>query len=220
MNPHESLFLFATLLTGCDRALAGEPAQPPPPSDPHPSPARHAASSAKAVVDFWRDAGPKLWFAKEPEFDRRFRERFSTLHEAAATGSLAHWLATPEGALALTLLLDQYPRNSFRGTSRMYVTDALALRTAADAIARGHDRQLEPELRLFLYLPYAHSEQLADQERSVELSRSLGEPTYSRAQHHRDIIRRFGRFPHRNAILGRAPRPEELQYLAEGGFAG
>jgi uncharacterized protein (DUF924 family) len=177
-------------------------------------------TEAAAVVAFWRGAGPGFWFAKDPEFDRRFREGFLAMHEAAAEGRLAHWMATPEGALALALLLDQFPRNAFRGTPRMYATDAMARAVAAAAIATGQDRQVEPALRVFLYLPFGHSEDLADQERGVALCRSLGETDLAHAEHHRDIVRRFGRFPHRNPILGREMRPDEQRYLDEGGYAG
>jgi uncharacterized protein (DUF924 family) len=177
-------------------------------------------AEALAVVDFWRDAGPDLWFAKDAEFDRTFRERFMSLYEAAARGELSNWLKTPNGALALVVLLDQYPRNSFRDTPRMYATDADAREIADAAIAAGHDRAVEAELQLFFYLPFGHSEDLADQERSVALARRLGEPTLSHAEHHRDIILRFGRFPHRNWILDRQMRPEEQLYLDYGGFAG
>ena len=175
---------------------------------------------AIAVVDFWREAGPDMWFAKDPAFDRRFRERFLALHEAAARGALRDWLKTPTGALGLVLLVDQYPRNSFRGTPRMYATDAMARTVAEAAIAAGHDRAVDQAMALFFYLPYAHSENLADQEKSVELSRRLGQPSLSHAEGHRDIIRRFGRFPHRNPILGRTMTPEEQKFLDEGGFAG
>lgn len=172
------------------------------------------------VADFWRQAGPKLWFAKDPEFDRHFRERFLVLHEAAARGDLAGWSDSATGALALLLLLDQFPRNAFRGTPRMYATDRLAREAAMAAVSAGHDQAVEEELRLFFYLPFGHSEELADQERSVALARSLGQPTLGRAEHHRDIVLRFGRFPHRNPILGRLMRPEEQRFLDEGGFAG
>jgi uncharacterized protein (DUF924 family) len=175
---------------------------------------------AAAVVAFWREAGPGLWFAKDSEFDRRFRERFLSLYEAAARGELDCWLATPDGALALVLLLDQFPRNAFRGTARMYATDASARRVAVAALDAGHDRAVNGQLQLFFYLPLGHSENLADQERSVALAERLGEPSLSHAKGHRDIIRRFGRFPHRNPILGRTMRPEEQQFLDGGGFAG
>jgi uncharacterized protein (DUF924 family) len=177
-------------------------------------------AEARAVVAFWREAGPKLWFAKDPAFDRRFRERFLSAYEAAARGELEDWARTPEGALARVLLLDQFPRNSFRGTPRMYATDELGRAAADAAITARQDRAIEPALRLFLYLPFGHSESLADQERSVALARSLDENALKHAEHHRDIIRRFGRFPHRNPILGRAMRPEEQKYLDEGGFKG
>jgi len=179
-----------------------------------------APAEALAVVDFWREAGPGRWFAKDAEFDARFRERFLSLYGKAARGELADWLKTPNGALALVLLLDQYPRNSFRNTPQMYATDAAARDAANAAIAAGHDRAVEVGLQVFIYLPFGHSEDLADQERSVALCERLGEPTLTLAKHHRDIVRRFGRFPHRNPILGRTMRPEEQRYLDEGGFAG
>jgi uncharacterized protein (DUF924 family) len=184
-----------------------------------PEPER-APAAANAVVDFWRAAGPKLWFAKDPDFDRRFRERFLTLHEAAARHELDAWQRTPIGALGLLILLDQFPRNAFRGTPGMYATDTHARAVASAAIANGNDRPLDVPMRLFVYLPFAHSEDLADQERSVELARSLTPADLEHAEHHREIVKRFGRFPHRNAILKRASRPEEVRYLAEGGFAG
>ena len=175
---------------------------------------------ASAVVRFWREAGPKLWFAKDPEFDRLFRERFLILHEAVARGEFAGWAAIPEAALALVLLLDQYPRNAFRGTPRMYDTDPMARAVAGSAIDAGHDASVPPDIRLFFGLPFGHSENLDDQDRSVAFADLLGEPASSHARGHRDIIRRFGRFPHRNPILGRAMSPEEQRFLDEGGFAG
>jgi uncharacterized protein (DUF924 family) len=181
---------------------------------------RSAVGEAEAVVDFWREAGPSLWFAKDPAFDARFRQRFLAAHEAAARGELSGWLTTPTGALALLLLLDQFPRNAFRGTRRMYATDALAREMASAAVASGHDRAIDEELRTFMYLPFGHSEDLADQERSVQLNRPLGKEIQSHAEGHREIVRRFGRFPHRNPIFGRTTTAEEQRYLDEGGFAG
>ena len=175
---------------------------------------------AWALIRFWRKAGPSLWFAKDDAFDREFRERFLDLHEAALRGDLRAWLSSPEGALALVLLLDQFPRNAFRGSARMYASDARAREAADAAIAAGHDRKVEESLQVFFYLPLGHSESLADQERCVALSERLGEPNLSHARGHRDIIERFGRFPHRNAILGRDTTPDERKYLDEGGFAG
>jgi uncharacterized protein (DUF924 family) len=177
-------------------------------------------AAASAVVDFWRVAGPTMWFAKDANFDREFRERFLATHEAAARGELAAWQATPHGALALLILLDQFPRNAFRGTPRMYATDVMAREVAAAAVKAGHDQAMSGELRLFFYRPFGHSEDVADQERSVVLAQRLGEPNLSHAKGHRDIVRRFGRFPHRNPILGRAMTPQEQQFLDDGGYSG
>lgn len=177
-------------------------------------------AKALEVVAFWREAGPALWFAKDPAFDRRFHDRFIGLYESASQGKLSSWMQTPDGALALIILLDQYPRNSFRGTPRMYATDELARQMANDALARGYDRKVANDLALFMYLPFGHSESLSDQDRSVALSQRLGQPNIAHAEGHRDIIRRFGRFPHRNPILGRAMRAEEQEYLDNGGFQG
>ncbi|WP_244425439.1 DUF924 family protein, partial [Bradyrhizobium sp. STM 3843] len=161
------------------------------------------------VVSFWQQAGMERWFTKDADFDARFRETFLHAYELARSGRLDCWSATPNGALALLILLDQFPRNSFRGTSRMYESDSLALMLAKRAIEAGHDRQLIPALRSFLYMPLCHSEGLADQERAVALFRPLGERPARAAERHCDIIRRFGRFPHRNRILGRAMTAEE-----------
>jgi uncharacterized protein (DUF924 family) len=182
--------------------------------------ARPVAPAAATVVAFWREAGPERWFAKDAGFDREFRERFLAQHEAAARGERAGWLETPTGALALLLLLDQFPRNAFRGTPRMYATDAMARESAGAAIEAGHDRMCEAGLRLFFYLPFAHSEDLADQQRSVALNAPLGEPNTSNSRRHHDIVRRFGRFPHRNPILGRRMTKEEQDFLDQGGYAG
>ena len=173
-----------------------------------------------SVVQFWRDAGPKMWFAKSADFDRTFRERFLEQHEAAARQELMGWLTTAEGALALVLLLDQFPRNAFRDTPRMYATDELARQVADSAIAAGHDRAVPDDLAVFFYLPFGHSEILSHQERCVALATRLGDPHPARAQHHCDIVRRFGRFPHRNALLGRVTTAEEQRYLDEGGYKG
>lgn len=175
---------------------------------------------ANEVITFWREAGPRMWFAKDARFDQAFRERFLTLHQRAARAELRGWSDTAEGSLALLILLDQFPRNAFRGSPRMYDTDALARAQADQAIRAGLDQQVEEQLRVFMYLPFGHSEDPRDQERSVSLSRKLGEPHLTHAIGHRDIIRRFGRFPHRNPILGRAMRPEEQKYLDEGGYKG
>jgi uncharacterized protein (DUF924 family) len=177
-------------------------------------------AEARAVVEFWREAGPRLWFAKDDAFDKRFRERFLGSHEAASRGELAGWANSADGALALVILLDQFPRNAFRRTTRMYATDGHARLVADAAVKAGHDLAVDDKLAKFFYLPFAHSEDLADQERSVALVRRLGEPDLSHALGHRDIIRRFGRFPHRNPILGRSMTPEEQHYLDTGGYKG
>lgn len=176
--------------------------------------------AASAVVGFWRDAGPAMWFAKDADFDRRFHDQFLAEHEAAARGELVAWRSTPHGALALMILLDQFPRNAFRGKPRMYATDTTAREEAVMAIDAGHDLAIAQEMRLFFYLPFGHSEDVVDQERSVTFARGLGEPSLSHALGHRDIVRRFGRFPHRNPILGRAMTLEERQFLDDGGFSG
>ena len=177
-------------------------------------------AEAMEVVAFWREAGPSMWFAKDDAFDTRFRTRFLVRHEAAARGELKSWEQTSDGVLALILLLDQFPRNAFRGTPRMYATDAMARDVADRAILAGLDKSVDPQIRTFVYLPFGHSENLADQERSVALSRTLGETNLRHAQRHHDIVARFSRFPHRNPILGRAMRPEEQDYLDQGGYAG
>lgn len=182
------------------------------------------AAAATAEIDriacFWREAGPERWFAKDDGFDARVRSEFLDLHFAAARRELDAWLESPAGALALLLLLDQVPRNALRGTAHMFATDPLALSFAKRTVAAGLDRDVAPDLRLFVYLPFEHSEDLADQERAVELIRPLGALYERYAIEHRDIVRRFGRFPHRNPLLGRETTAEEAAFLAAGGFAG
>jgi uncharacterized protein (DUF924 family) len=178
------------------------------------------ATSPQQVVRFWEEAGPQRWFRHDAGFDAQFRDRFLALHESAATGALDHWLASAEGALALVLLLDQFPRNAFRGTPRVYATDARARAAADVAIRAGFDRIVPLALRQFFYLPFMHSEQLEDLERCVRLNEQLGGEPLRFALHHRDIVARFGRFPHRNAILGRTSTPQEEGFLVEGGFSG
>ncbi len=178
-------------------------------------------ASPTDVLAFWFGAGPKKWFTKDAAFDADIREKFLPTYEAAAQGRLTGWEATPEGALALVILLDQFPRNMFRGSPRTFDTDPLALAIAGRAIARGFDKQLGAPKRNFFYLPFMHSEALADQERCVALSREAGdENTLKFALLHADIIRRFGRFPHRNQLLGRQTTPDEQAFLDDGGFAG
>jgi len=172
------------------------------------------------VLAFWRAAGPDKWFTKDAAFDEEIRTRFLAAYEAAAARAIA-WDDTAEGALALLIVLDQFPRNMFRGSARSFAADPLAREVATRAIARGFDREFAVPERGFFYLPYEHSETLADQERGVALNRASGDADAVKwAELHADIIRRFGRFPHRNAVLGRATTPEEQAFLDAGGFAG
>ena len=169
----------------------------------------------------WREAGPEKWFKKDTAFDDEIRTRFLETHEAAVAGKLSGWEQTAEGALALTLVLDQFPRNMFRGDARTFAADPLARAVAGRALARGFDRPMALSDRQFFYLPFEHSEMLADQERCCALFRSTGDADLLKwAELHADIIRRFGRFPHRNAVLGRATTPEEQAFLDGGGFKG
>jgi uncharacterized protein (DUF924 family) len=180
-----------------------------------------ALPTAEDVVRFWTEAGRQRWFRKDEAFDAEFRGRFLGAHEAAARGDLNAWLATPGRALALLVLLDQFPRNSFRGTARVYATDALARNVADEAIARGHDaRAPNDDLRNFFYLPFMHAEWLPDQDRALRLCERLANDSGKSAHGHRDVIARFGRFPHRNPVLGRRTTPQEQAFLDGGGFAG
>jgi len=178
-------------------------------------------SEPAEVVTFWRKAGPNRWFEKDDAFDAEIRERFLGLHETAAAGTLGHWEQSAEGALALLILLDQFPRNMFRGQERAFATDPLARAVAAGAIVRGFDAQAPEGMRGFFYLPFEHSESLADQDKAVSFFKATADAKNLKwAELHRDIIRRFGRFPHRNAALGRATTPEEQAFLDGGGFSG
>ena len=177
-------------------------------------------TTPQAVIEFWKQAGPKHWFAKDKAFDTLFRDTFYSAHFLAASRQLEHWLAQPEGALALLLLLDQYPRNAFRGTAHMFATDSLARFYARHMIDGSMDKALEADLRLFCYLPFEHSEDAADQQLSLQLHLSLGPQASVWAQEHAEIIQRFGRFPHRNEVLGRETTEQERTFLDQGGFAG
>jgi uncharacterized protein (DUF924 family) len=177
------------------------------------------------VLEFWRAAGPKRWFEKSARFDAAIRLKFEPTHHAAARGEYDAWIETPAGALALLILLDQFPRNLYRGSGHSYATDPLARHFAREAVARGHDRETATDLRIFFYLPFTHAEDLADQDRGVALNEAMlaatgDEGNLKWARLHRDIIVRFGRFPHRNKALGRATTAQEQAFLDEGGFAG
>ncbi len=190
------------------------------------------------LLEFWfgddtddvavAEAKAGLWWGHKPETDEEIRERFGTAATSAAVGILDHWSGSPRGRLALILLLDQMPRVIHRGMAKAFAMDADALKLAEQGLASGADRLLRPIERVFFYLPFEHSEDLADQERCLELFRDLAEsvPEAHRktfdsyvdyAVRHHEIIERFGRFPHRNQVLGRESTPEELGYLSEPG---
>jgi uncharacterized protein (DUF924 family) len=173
------------------------------------------------IIAFWHEAGPGRWFDPDPAFDAAMRDKWLPAHEAAARRHLTDWEEKADGALALVLLLDQFPRRVFRGTPHAYATDALAYGVAARAMAQRFDQKFKTPWRRFFYLPFMHSERLEDQERCLDLCRLAGDPEGIDASHiHLDIIKRFGRFPYRNAILGRETTPEEQAYLDLGGFGG
>ena len=176
---------------------------------------------AQDVIDFWFGSGPdygkrhKRWFEKDPAFDAEITEGFLPLYE-----ELAHnmaWLDDARGCLARIVVLDQFPRQMFRGQPRAFATDPLALQAARLALERRYDQGCLPVERLFLYLPFEHSEALADQQRACELMRPLGDELYDYALRHKAIIEQFGRFPHRNAILERESTPEEIEFLKQPG---
>lgn len=176
---------------------------------------------ADVVLAFWELAGSSRWFTHNDAFDANFRQHFSEQHFAAARGEYAHWMERAEDALALLILLDQFPRNAFRGSAHAYATDGLALHYAKHALARRFDQQVSTPLRLFFYLPFEHAEDLQEQARAVQLMTTLDDAQATGwALEHQQIIQRFGRFPHRNAVLGRPTTAEEQQFLDEGGFAG
>jgi uncharacterized protein (DUF924 family) len=173
------------------------------------------------ILTFWRAAGPAKWFVKDARFDDAIRLKFEPVHHQAARGAYSAWETTPDGALALLILLDQFPRNLYRETAHAFATDPLALSIARRAVDAGFDLKSEADLRAFFYLPFEHSEDMDDQERSLALFQALGEKQgLDYAILHRDIIARFGRFPHRNACLGRETTREEQVFLDDGGFAG
>lgn len=179
----------------------------------------------EAVIAFWRQAGPRRWFASDPQFDAACRDRFTALHLEAAAGQLAAWEGNARDTLALVLVTDQFPRNIYRHSALAFATDEMARNVADRAMARGFDQARQPDLRLFFYLPFEHHEDAASQARAVALCEKLTAETGVKDWHdfallHQRLIARFGRFPHRNAVLGRTSTPEEIAYLAEGGFAG
>jgi uncharacterized protein (DUF924 family) len=176
-------------------------------------------STPADILTFWREAGPDRWYKKDDTFDAEVRRRYLDLWQRASAGDLSEWETSDDGALALVIVLDQFPRNMFRGKPEAFSSDAKALAVAERAVAHGTDARIDPELLEFLYMPFMHSEALADQLRCVELFQNSPE-NLKYAREHADIIRRFGRFPHRNGMLGRATTPEEQAFLDAGGFSG
>ena len=173
------------------------------------------------ILSFWRQAGPERWYTRDDAFDAEVRRRYLGLWQRAAAGELSAWEDSDDGVLALTIVLDQFPRNMFRGDPKTYASDAIAREVASRAIGRGADTRVPEDLREFLYLPFMHSEHLGDQHRCVDLFRKAGGTDNLRyAEDHAAIIARFGRFPHRNPILGRSTTAEEQAFLDEGGFQG
>jgi uncharacterized protein (DUF924 family) len=178
-------------------------------------------ASPESVLTFWREAGHDKWFKKDAAFDDAIRTRFLETYEAAAAEKLSEWERTTEGALALLIVLDQFPRNMFRGDARAFAADPLARAVAVRALERGFDRQTALPERQFFYLPFEHSEAMADQEKCCALFAATGDANLLKwAGLHADVIRRFGRFPHRNIALGRATSPEEQSFLDADGFKG
>jgi uncharacterized protein (DUF924 family) len=173
------------------------------------------------ILAFWREAGRERWYKRNDAFDAEVRRRFLPLWQKAAAGALASWEDSDDGALALVIVLDQFPRNIFRGTPEAFASDAQARDVARRAIARGADRRVDPILLEFLYLPFMHSEHLPDQLHCVALFENTeNAENLKYALEHADIIQRFGRFPHRNDLLGRETTADEQAFLDGGGFAG
>lgn len=173
------------------------------------------------ILAFWREAGRDRWYERDDAFDADIRRRFLDLWQKAAAGGLASWEDSDDGALALVIVLDQFPRNMFRDSACAFASDALARDVARRAIDRGADRNVDPALLEFLYMPFMHSEHLSDQLHCVALLQGTdNEESLKYAREHADIIRRFGRFPHRSRLLGRDTTPDEQAFLDEGGFGG
>lgn len=173
------------------------------------------------VIEFWREAGPEKWFVKDLEFDAEIARQFGDAHELAAVGGFDDWAATPDGALALILILDQFSRNLHRDSNLAFAQDARCLKITRKVLEAGFDRDMPDDLRSFAYMPLMHSENLEDQELCIEKMREIGnDGGVDYGIIHRDIIKEFGRFPHRNAVLGRETTRKEQKFLDSGGFAG
>lgn len=173
------------------------------------------------ITAFWLNAGKDKWFVKDDSFDQLIVENYQPLWQKALAGRLASWCDSDEGLLALTIVLDQFPRNMFRQDVRAFCSDKDARKVATKALEKNVDQRVDPQLRPFLYLPFEHSENLDDQKKSMQLFTALGDERLLHfAQVHYDIINQFGRFPHRNAVLGRTTTREEKAFLDAGGFTG
>ncbi len=176
---------------------------------------------ANEVLQFWRDAGPSRWWRKDQAFDDAIKARFGALYKEATARKLDSWREESHSCLALVIILDQFSRNLFRGSDKSFAQDDYALELAKYGVAQGFDREENKDVSIFFYLPYMHSEEPEDQEICVELMRATGNrSSIDAAIEHRDIIARFGRFPHRNVVLNRTTSEEEQAFLDEGGFSG
>ncbi len=177
--------------------------------------------SSNDVLEFWLNAGPKAWFSRSDIFDASLNEKFGPLLERAAAKELKSWEDEPDSALALVIVLDQFSRNLFRNDARAFAQDSLCLGIAKSALEKGFDLRVEPQLRQFFLMPLMHSESIHDQRRCVALFHAVNMPDNLKfAILHRDIIERFGHFPHRNSLLGRATSSAEQAFLDGGGFSG
>lgn len=174
-------------------------------------------TTAADILRFWFEEHPEDWFVRNPDFDARIRARFLSLHETAAAGRLAHWADEARSCLALVIVLDQFPRNLYRGDARAFASDELARAAARVILGRGWDKEMTQAEQLFAYLPFEHSESLEDQNLSCELMKDFDAEQLRYAIRHREIIERFGRFPHRNDILGRKSTPAEIEFLQQPG---
>lgn len=173
--------------------------------------------AAAGVRRFWFDEHPQDWFVKNPAFDAEIRRRFLALHETASAGRLAHWAHDARSCLALVIVLDQFPRNMFRGEARAFATDSLARAAARVILERGWDKVMAQSEQLFAYLPFEHSESLPDQDLACALMKDFELDQLRYALRHREIIERFGRFPHRNGVLGRESTAAEIEFLKQPG---
>jgi uncharacterized protein (DUF924 family) len=177
-------------------------------------------SEAAEVIEFWRSIGEDGWFRRNADVDAQIRSRFGKLHDRAVAGALQGWLDNPQSCLALIIVLDQFSRNMFRDDARAFAADHQALAAANHALAAGYHLQVDRKLADFLFMPLMHSESIVDQQRCVALFHAYSPGSLAYAIQHRDIIARFGRFPHRNAVLGRPVSPAERAFLDAGGFKG